>query len=70
MRVAKRRIIGGGAVHVDDATRVGDELIAFDDSDIFKRTRLTVANETIRIERAGKIKSIQPISRLDNVEHT
>jgi len=44
-------------------------LFRLDNGDIFERARLTFAHEAVGIERSGKIKSVQPVSRLDDIEH-
>src|SRR5512144_1219110 len=69
MGVAERRVCGGRAVHVDNAARLGSEWVRFHNCDIFERARLAFANEAVGIESAGKIESVQPVSRLDDIEH-
>ena len=56
------------AAHVDDISRTGCQLIRFDDRDVLERACLAVADEAVGIERAGKIRSVHPITRFDNVE--
>jgi hypothetical protein len=68
VRAADRRILSRRAAHVDNIAFASRELIGFDHRNVLERTGVPIADETIAIERAGKIQSVQTVARFENVK--
>ncbi len=69
VRIRDGRVIGGGAAHVDEASRPHCELVGFQHRDIFKRAGAAVADQTARVEGAGEVRAADAIARFQNIEH-
>ena len=66
--VGDRGVFSRRAAHVDHVSRTDCQLIRFNDRYVLERACLAVADEADRFERAGKIRTVHPITRFDNIE--
>ncbi len=69
MRVGDGRIVRRRPAHVDQAARTGRRLIGLDHCNVFQSAGRTVADQPVAVQRAGKIGTIQAITRFEDVEH-
>ena len=58
VRVADGRVICGWTAHIDHVSGAGCELVGLDHRDVFERARLSIADEAVRLERAGEIRPV------------